>query len=146
MIDVTVSTEIAAPAERVWRVLTDLPQFSAWNPFIRRVSGSTDVGEKVHVRVKPSLRIPLAFSAMILARKPNELLRWRGKMGLALIGSGDHTFAIEPLGAGRVRFVQREAFGGLLPWLGARLVRREATRGFTAMNEALRARAEEGNP
>jgi hypothetical protein len=146
MIDVTVSTEIAAPAERVWSVLTDLRQFSAWNPFIRRARGSTNLGERVHVRVQPSLRIPLAFSATILACKPNKLLRWRGKMGLALLGSGDHTFAIEQISAGRVRFVQREAFRGLLPWLGARLVRREAARGFTAMNEALRARAEGGRP
>ncbi len=142
MIEVTASTEIDAPADTVWRVLTDLERFPAWNPFIREAHGSTEVGGTVHVRVRPSLRVPLRFSARIRAREANRELRWEGYLLSPWLASGDHSFTIEPLGDGRVRFTQRERFSGLLPRLVARLLRRESQRGFDAMNEALAARAE----
>jgi hypothetical protein len=142
MIEITASTDIDAPADTVWRVLTDLDRFHAWNPFIREAHGSTEVGGTVHVRVQPSLRVPLRFNARILARQPNRELRWRGHVLAPWLASGDHSFTIEPLGDGRVRFTQRERFSGLVPRLAARLLRRESQRGFDAMNEALAARAE----
>lgn len=141
MIEAHASVEIDAPAEAVWSVLTDLEQFSAWNPFIRRARGSAAVGGDVHVRVKPGLPIRLRFSAKVLSSEANRELRWRGHVLSPWLASGDHTFAIEPLANGRVRFVQTERFGGILPKLARRLLIREATRGFEAMNQALAARA-----
>lgn len=144
MIEVRAATDIEAPAARVWSVLTDFARFSAWNPFIRRARGTPDVGETVHVRVRSSFGLPLRFSAKVLARQQDRELHWRGHVLRPWLASGDHTFSILPLGEGRVRFEQREAFGGLLPWLASRLLAREAGRGFVAMNEALRRRAEGG--
>jgi hypothetical protein len=143
MIEVSASTEIAAPAERVWSVLTDLERFRLWNPFIRRASGSTQIDGTVRVRVRPSFGLPLPFRAEILDREDNRVLHWRGHVLADWLASGDHRFTIEPLGPDRVRFVQRESFGGLLPRLASRLLAREAKRGFQAMNDALRTRAQE---
>ena len=143
MIEVQATQEIDAPAEAVWSVLTELDKFAAWNPFIRDASGSTAVGGTVHVRVLPSLGIRLAFDAKVVAVTPNRELRWQGHVLSRWLASGDHTFAIEPMGDGRVRFVQREKFSGILPWLARRLLAREAQRGFDAMNTALAARVHE---
>jgi len=33
--DLTTSVDIDATAERVWQVLTDLPAYGEWNPFIK---------------------------------------------------------------------------------------------------------------
>lgn len=140
MIEVTASCDIEAPAEAVWSVLTDLAQFRIWNPFIRDAHGSTEVGGTVHVRVRPALGVPLSFEAKVLDRRPNRALRWRGHVGAPWLAEGDHTFTIEPLGERRVRLVQRERFGGVLPWIARRLVTREARHGFDAMNQALAAR------
>ncbi|MBL0218586.1 MAG: SRPBCC domain-containing protein [Myxococcales bacterium] len=143
MIEVSTSEEIEAPAEAVWAVLTELEQFGSWNPFIRDAHGSTEVGGTVHVRVRPSLGIPLAFHAEVTVSRPDRELRWRGQVLSRWLAAGDHTFEIEPINRGRVRFVQRERFSGLLPWLASKLVAREALRGFEAMNLALAARARE---
>jgi hypothetical protein len=142
MIEVRAAQEIDAPAEAVWSVLTELDSFGSWNPFIRRAHGSTEVGGKVHVNVRPSLGIPLAFDAVVVSATPNRELRWRGHVLSKWLAAGDHTFAIEPLDGGRVRFVQRETFTGILPWLASRLLAREAKRGFDAMNNALASRVE----
>ena len=140
MIEVNAATEIEAPAEAVWSVLTDLAQFKHWNPFIRDARGPTDVGGTVHVQVRPSLGIPLRFHAKVLSREPNRELHWRGHVLAPWFASGEHWFTIEPIGERRVRFVQREQFSGVLPWIARRLLAREARRGFAAMNDALEAR------
>lgn len=142
MIEVTAQTEIAASPQTVWLVLTDFARFASWNPFIRHARGSPAVGGKVRVRVRPSLGIPLVFHAEVLDSEPAHELHWRGHVLTPLLASGDHTFTIEALPNGHVRFAQRETFGGLLPRLASRLLAREAKRGFDAMNAALKARAE----
>lgn len=146
MRDIIVDTAIAAPADRVWRVLTELSRYPDWNPFIRRARGSLAVGETVRVRVSAALGIPLRFHARVLACEPGRELRWRGSVAGEWLAMGEHTFRIEPIDDGHVRFVQHERLGGLLPRLFARLVAREAERGFAAMNGALAARAERAEP
>lgn len=143
MIEIVASTEIDAPAAAVWDVLTDLPHFGEWNPFIRAASGSTSLGGEVQVRVQPSIKAArLGFRAKVLVCERNRELRWRGHVLASWLGDGDHTFSIEPAADGRVRFEQREVFRGLLPHLAGRLLARETQRGFDAMNDALRRRAE----
>ncbi|MBL9017668.1 MAG: SRPBCC domain-containing protein [Myxococcales bacterium] len=135
--EVQASTEISAPASAVWTALTDFARYADWNPFIRRARGSARPGDDVHVRVRSSFGLPLAFRARVLDSDENHALHWRGHVLAPWLACGEHWFAIEPAGDGRVRFVQRERFTGLLPWLGARLLARETRRGFEAMNEAL---------
>ncbi|MGE5185424.1 MAG: SRPBCC family protein [Acidobacteriota bacterium] len=143
MIEVSAEQEIDASADAVWNVLTDLDHFGEWNPFIREAHGKTNVGGEVRVRVKPSLHVPLVFHASVTASQPGRELRWHGEVLSRWIARGDHVFAIEPLGEHRVRFVQRERFTGILPWLAGKLVAREARRGFAAMNRALDRRVHE---
>lgn len=148
MLEVAAQKEIDAPADMVWSALTDLDRFSAWNPFIREAHGSTTVGGEVRVRVKPSLRVPLVFHANVTASTAPHELRWHGHVVADWLARGDHVFAIERLDDHRVRFVQRERFTGILPWLARKLVAREARRGFEAMNQALadRVRELQGKP
>jgi hypothetical protein len=55
---------------------------------------------------------------------------------------GQHTFTIEPLSEGRVRFVDEEIFNGLLVFTQASDIDTNTRRGFEAMDRALKARAE----
>jgi hypothetical protein len=142
MIDLSMSSDIQAPARKIWEVLTDLPRFAEWNPFIRAASGKPAVGAKVKVSVRPWPALPLVFKPTVTVCDEDRELRWRGHFLSRWLGSGEHSFTIEPAGDGRVRFVQREVFTGLLPRLASRLLVREARRGFDAMNQALKARVE----
>jgi hypothetical protein len=146
MIDLSVETDIRAPAEQIWRTLTDLPRFAEWNPFIRSAGGTPAVGAKLTLRVKPSLRLPLVFRPVVLVCDDNRELRWRGWFIARWIGSGEHRFTLKPGGDGTVRFVQQEVFTGIVPLLLGRLIAREARRGFEAMNAALKARVERARP
>ena len=134
--------DIEAPAARVWQLLTDVAAYPEWNPFIRRISGELAPGARPTVRLQPLGGRGISLRPTVLAVAPNGELRWRGRLGLPGLFDGEHSFTIEPLGAGRVRFTQREVFTGLLVPLVARALDRGTRYGFEAMNAALKARAE----
>ena len=50
---------IDAPAEVVWQLLSDLPGFASWNPFIREARGTAQVGT---VAIAPTHRQPQLYA------------------------------------------------------------------------------------
>jgi hypothetical protein len=137
MLQVRAATEIHASPAAVWRVLTDLPRFRLWNPFIRAARGSTQKGGTVRVLVDG-----MHFAARITERQEERELRWDGHVVADWLARGDHVFTITRLADGWVRFHQLETFSGVLPWLLRRVLARQARRGFEAMNAALAREAE----
>jgi hypothetical protein len=134
--------EIDAPAERVWRVLTDFASFPKWNPVIRSISGEPTTGEGLEVRLEPPGGQGMTFKPKVLKAEDNRELRWLGNLLVPGLFDGEHSFTIQPLEENRVRFVQREAFKGLLVPLFARSLETNTQRGFEEMNRALKERAE----
>ena len=133
--------EIDATPDRVWAILTDFASYPAWNPFIESIRGEPVVGSKLEVRIAPPDGKAMTFKPTVLNAEPDRELRWLGRVLLPGILDGEHMLQLEPLAGGRVRFVQAERFRGVLvPFLGKTLARTE--RGFAAMNEALKGRAE----
>lgn len=49
MLELRAEIEIEAPVERIWEVLTDFEEFPEWNPFIRRIRGTSQVGSRLDV-------------------------------------------------------------------------------------------------
>jgi hypothetical protein len=134
--------EIDAPAERVWRLLTDFASYPRWNPFIRTISGRPIPGERLEVRLEPPGGRGMTFKPEVLEAEPERTLRWLGHLMVPGLFDGEHSFTIEPLAEDRVRFVQREAFKGLLVPLFTRGLEANTRRGFEQMNGALKERAE----
>lgn len=85
----------------------------------------------------------MTFRPTVLKAEPNRELRWLGHLLIPGLFDGEHIFTIEPLGANRVRFVQREIFTGLLVPLLASGLDTDTRRGFEEMNQALKVRAEQ---
>ncbi len=134
--------QITAPPSRIWRLLTDFASYPKWNPFIRRATGEPGEGAKLEVYLQPSGARGMTFRPRILKAEPYCELRWLGHFLIPGLFDGEHIFTIEPLEAGRVRFVQREIFTGLLVPFFMRWLEKDTRRGFEEMSRALKARAE----
>ena len=134
--------EIDASAASVWRILTDFSSYPQWNPFIRRISGELATGERLEVRLEPPETRGITLRPAVLNAEPNHQLRWLGHLFVPGLFDGEHSLSIQPLEENRVRFVQREAFKGLLVPLFARSLDNNTRCGFEEMNRALKERAE----
>ena len=138
-------TAIQASPQRVWEVLTDFAAYPEWNPFIPRIYGSLESGSRLDVQLQPPGGRGIRMRPMVLSAAPPQELRWLGHLGIPGLFDGEHRFRIERLETGRVRFVQEEHFTGLLASLVLRFVEGGTRRGFEAMNQALKTRAEQGS-
>jgi hypothetical protein len=142
MKEIQTQIEIAAPAETVWRVLTDFAAYPEWNPFVRRAAGEVSVGSRLNVFIEPPGGKGMTFRPIVLAAQPNRELRWRGRLWVPGLFDGEHSFVIEPLGQGRVRFLHGERFGGVLTPFLSKMLDGPTRQGFELMNNALKLRAE----
>jgi hypothetical protein len=138
--------EIDAPAKHVWELLTDFASYPQWNPFIRHISGRLAPGERLRARLEAPGGRGMTFKPKVLTVEPNRELRWLGHLLVPGVFDGEHSFTIQSLEENRVRFVQREAFKGLLVPLFARSLETNTQRGFEEMNRALKERAEAAPP
>jgi hypothetical protein len=135
------SIEIESTRQQVWEILTDFPSYPEWNPFIRSVVGEAVAGAKLRVRIQPPGGRGLTFRPRVLVAEPERELRWLGHLLVPRVFDGEHSFKIEQIDERRVKFDQAERFtGALVPLFGRTL--EPTRRGFEAMNEALKRRAE----
>jgi hypothetical protein len=84
----------------------------------------------------------MTFKPKVLNAEPDRELRWLGHLLVPGLFDGEHFFTIQPLEDNRVRFIQPEAFKGLLVPLSARNLDTNTQRGFEETNRALKERAE----
>jgi hypothetical protein len=83
----------------------------------------------------------MTFKPTVLEAAPGRKLRWLGRVLVPGLFDGEHSLHIEPIDDSHVRFVQAERFTGVLvPLFGKGLEKTQ--RGFTAMNEVLKRKAE----
>jgi hypothetical protein len=135
-------TEIEAPAERVWHILTDFARYPEWNPFIRRIEGEPSRRAALDLVLQPEGAKPRRFRPRIVTFRPPKELRWRARTRLPGIFQGEHRFVVEDLGSRRSRLIHEQRVRGLaVPFLRARL-EEPVRRGFDAMNLALKQVAE----
>jgi hypothetical protein len=137
--------DIDATPERVWQVLTDLPAYAEWNPFVTEAAGAVVVGERVFMRVPPvNALVQTQMRPAVVEAVPFRRLRLRSRLTRPAIPGLFHvelTMTITDLDRG-VRLWQEDRFGGLLAPLLIQSLNRHRLTAFTAMKEALKRRAE----
>lgn len=132
------TTTIKAPAETIWKIITDAPNYPAWDPWAIRIEGRIAPGETVTAYTKLSPK--QAFPAKVTEFKPGQRMVWTGGMPLGLF-KGERTFILNPKGDGSVEFTLREEFSGpLLPLFASSLP--DMTKPFQDFVAGLKARAE----
>jgi hypothetical protein len=145
--------EIAAPAEQVWAVLTDLDAYPSWNPFTVRIETSYVVGTPItlHVDFDRAASSPGVDGAKprrqveTLRRwAPGEELAWDMTIGPAWFFRAQRSQRVEPLGPTRSRYVSEDAFAGAFSPVVEALYGAKVQRGFDAMGAALARRVTQG--
>ena len=139
---ITTEIEINAPSAVVWNVLTDFSSYCSWNPVIRQIKGNLIVEKRLSVLVRLPCGLRMLLWPKILYFGIEQEIRWLGSLLVSGLLDGEHLFMLEPLGEAQVRFVQKEAYSGVLlpimwPWLGS-----QGLEAFGMMNRALKAAAE----
>lgn len=146
MQQIQAAIDIAAPAERVWRLLTDFAAFPRWNPFIRqlRMRGELRPGTPLEVQLLLGKRV-MKLTPTLSMVEPGQELRWQLRQVVPGLFDVERIFQIQPRTGGGVCFVQREECTGLLvaPILNLGMAR-DIRRGYDRFNLAMKAMAEEG--
>jgi hypothetical protein len=142
----TISHEVVinAAVKAVWRILVDFPSHAAWNPFMQFEKGTTIVGERLAVRIRPPGGRGTRFTPVLVECDPPNRYAWRGRLGPPGVLDGHHQFFLTELSPQQTLLRQEESFSGLLvPLLGSTL--KKTRHGFEMMNTALKSRAESAN-
>ncbi len=119
MKEFTATTTIAAEPSLIWSILTDAPNYPAWDPTVDRIEGTIDAGNKItaYTKLSPNRAFPVVVSTF----NPPHTMVWSGGMPLGLF-RGERTFTLTPLENGRTKVTVTERFRGpLLPLIGRTL-------------------------
>ena len=137
---VSVTIDIAAGPERVWRVLTAFAGYPGWHPTLSATATPAELvpGAEIGLRLAGGAAGDQEFTAVVLAVEPARRLAWRA--GAPGVFEGEHTFELAPLPGGGTRYTDTERWTGDL---AATVVaehrdelRAEYTRTVTALKEA----------
>jgi hypothetical protein len=138
MKEIRTEIDIQASPGKTWQVLTALDKYTEWNPTLLHGIGKVELGGKVDITIKFGSR-DMILHCSVVKVDPNRALTWSYHVGLPFLFRGEHSFVMEPAGEGRVHFVDREVFRGLLvPFI----VNEKDAGEFEAMDRALKARVE----
>ena len=108
----SVYIDIAAPAEWVWHLLTDVEKFKVWNSTIIELSGDIAPGGKI--QLCSTLAPKRTFKLKVKEFLPHERLSWGDAMGT-------RTYTLLPISNG-TRFTMVEKIGGPVFPLFAKMI------------------------
>lgn len=106
--------DINAPPDKIWRILTDLSNWTQWNSTIERTAGQIERGAKVTVIVKqsPGRAFPLRVTELDAPRR----MVWAGGTPLGLF-KGTRVYELAAPTAALAVFTMREQYTGPLAGL-----------------------------
>lgn len=87
-VDITATTPIDAPPERVWAVLVDIAHYPEWNPFVRRFEGAIAVGERITVELQVPGRKPQSMRPTVVVAEEGRRFEWAGHVGVTGSSTG----------------------------------------------------------
>lgn len=136
------SVRIAAPAALVWRVITDLASYPAWNPFVVACRSDLVMGAPIWMHVRLVSPWPLPQREQILAHEPGRRLCYGLRDAFRGGLSSTCCHVVAELDSAHAQYDSTfELRGALSPVVRALLGGRLA-HGFQSMTEALARRAE----
>ncbi|HYZ51761.1 MAG TPA: SRPBCC domain-containing protein [Nitrososphaeraceae archaeon] len=145
MKEIHTQIDIKASAERAWHLLLDFNNYSQWNPFIRQINGTPNVGTKLEIHLQTAGGKKRIYRPTITKVEPYHELRWYGKSFIPGIFNGERIFTIETREANQnhILFLHREIFTGLAVTLAGDRLDTDMYQSFEKMNRAFKTKLEE---
>lgn len=132
---------INAPLDCVWSILVDLERYHEWNTFVPVMQSSFQVGSLLTMQVRMNKRLKVKSVETITAIEPPHMLSWKTRSPAWLL-RGERFQTLTAIDANTTRYWTREAFTGLLAPVLKITLGKDLQRGFNAVAENLKARAE----
>ena len=134
--------DIDAPPAVVWEVLTDLPRYREWNPFVVECHSTLAPGDPIDLLVK--LRAtPQKQREWMIENVAGKGFAYRMKPVPLGALSSRRSHQLEDLGGGRTRYRSHMQLSGWLMPLVRMLLGKNLQQGFSQMSDAVRARSEQ---
>jgi uncharacterized protein YndB with AHSA1/START domain len=110
-VTVTVTTDIAAPPETVWQILTEFSLYSAWHPVMSLDGAAPELapGARLAFRLSGGAAGDQAFTAELTQVGPPHMLAWQGGIPGVF---GLHTFELRAIAGDGTRFTDTERWSG----------------------------------
>jgi hypothetical protein len=133
--------EIDAPAAVVWQVITDLPAYGEWNPFVPECRSSLKPGERIEMQVRLGKRLSRQVEWMTGFDEGRGFsYRMKPVPFGALSSAREHR--IESLEANRCRYHTHFELRGWLMPLVRKLMEEDLAKGFSGMTQGIKRRSE----
>lgn len=131
---------IAAPAERIWRVLEAVNSYGDWNPLYVEANGALRVGERLHMAVALEGMKPQQASAVVQKVEPHRFIQYQTS-NLGGLVRATRYIALQPMAAG-IEVINGEIMSGPIGRLLGRAMGEKVRIGLAGMNAALKNRVE----
>jgi hypothetical protein len=134
--------EIAAPASRVWEILTDLERYPDWNPFTPKVESTLEVGAAVHLHTRLRSERLAHRVETVTEHVPGERVCWGMTLGARFVLAAERRQILTPLELDRTRYLTDDRISGMLTPIVMAFWGEAMQRGFDDVAAALKKRAE----
>lgn len=135
---------INTPAHIVWEILMDFDNYPNWNPFIKRLSGNAQLGNKLDTIIFNGKK-DFNFKPKVVSLKEGMEFAWKGKLFFKGLFDGEHYFQLkedQSVESPVTEFFHGEYFNGILVGWILKSIGESTEEGFNKMNQALKERAE----
>jgi uncharacterized protein YndB with AHSA1/START domain len=138
---ITLSEDIAAPAQVVWEVITNLDDYPRWNTFVVACESTLAVGAPIVMQVRLGSTSPRKQTEIVRQHLPGELLEYGMRTPLRLLWS-KRQHRLTSVAANAARYQSLFELRGPLSPLVAVLMGTHLQRGFAEMTRGIARRAE----
>ena len=136
--EVSACTEIAAPIDAVWKVLTDFDQYSEWNPFTPKVETDFEIGSPVTLYVDMPGKSRMVRTEWVNLVEPEQTICWGMHMGASIVFCANRWQTLRTLDNGDTEYVTEDRMSGLLAPLVMRLYGKPMQIGFQSVADSLK--------
>lgn len=117
-LECSVSNNIKAAPEKIWKLLTDAENYTKWNSTLESLEGNIALGGTVKMKVPQAPG--RVFKVKVKEFTPNKSMLWQD--GFAPMFMGRRYFNLHPNNDGTTTFTMSEVFSGLmLPMIAGKL-------------------------